>query len=331
MIDNISAAPIELTWEMTHACDLCCIHCSPSTRRRDPRELSTAECKALIDEFERMRICRINIGGGEPTVRPDFWELVDYATAKRIGVTFSTNGIRLTPHAARRIAGNSHIDVRICLDGATEAVNDAVRGTGAYRAAVRAMELLASSGVYGFELSVTVTSQNAGQLDAFKAIADMFGARLRLTRPAGRVSDESHPAADERRMLDDWLCQHDGDVLTGAFFYRSGYGDSPQGSNSGRVMCVIDPLGDVYSCTDHNQFHTGNIRAAGGFEPIWRNSDLFTEPRSQQVSTAYAECIEECGDSALAGVDRIAASKLSQDSSHRRRPVGEYPAVRRSA
>ncbi|MFI6953633.1 mycofactocin radical SAM maturase [Nocardia sp. NPDC050408] len=331
MIDNTSEAPIDLIWELTHACDLSCIHCSSSTPGRDPRELSTAECKALIDELERMRICRIDIGGGEPTVRPDFWELVDYATAKRIGVKFSTNGIRITPHAARRIAGNSHIDVRICLDGATEAVNDAMRGTGAYRAAVRAMELLASSGVYGFELSVTMTSRNIGQIDAFKAIADMFGAQLRLTRPSGRVSDELHPAADQERMLDDWLRQHETDVLTGAFFHLSGYGESSQGSNFGRVMCVIDPVGGVCAFADHNQFHTANIRAAGGFEFIWRNSELLTELRSQQSSTAYTECMDGDGDSALAGVGRIAGSKLSEDYSHRRRPVAEYPAVRRSA
>ncbi len=286
MIDNASesvAAPTCLTWELTHACDLSCIHCSSGTRGRDPRELSTAECKALIDEFERMRICRVDVGGGEPTVRPDFWELVDYSTAKHIGVKFSTNGIRITPHAARRIAGNGDIDVRICLDGATEAVNDAVRGTGAYRAAVRAMELLASSGVYGFELSVAATRHNVGSLDALEAIADMFGARLRLTRllPSGHGWDELHPTADQQWVIDAWLREHD--VLTG---------DS-------RVGCLIDPVGNVFACpfAGHDRFRAGNIRAAGGFEPIRRNSELFTQ--------------------------------LS--SGHRRRAVAEYAAVRRSA
>ncbi|WP_329411584.1 mycofactocin radical SAM maturase [Nocardia vinacea] len=342
MIDNTSetvAAPTCLTWELTHACDLSCIHCSSSSRGRDPRELSTGECKALIDEFERMRICRVDIGGGEPTARPDFWELVDYTTAKHIGVKFSTNGIRITPHAARRIAGNGSIDVQICLDGATEAVNDAVRGTGAYRAAVRAMELLASSGVYGFELSVAVSRHNVGHLDALSAIADMFGARLRLNplRPSGRGTDtwdELHPTADQRRMLDDWLREHDVDGLTGdSFFQLSGYGESLPGSSvhgAGPVMCLIDPVGDVYGLADHDRYRVGNIRAAGGFEPIWHNSELFTELRRPQSSGTYAEHIGGHGDSAPAGIDRLAA-KPSEDYSHRHRPVVEHPAVRRSA
>jgi Na+/H+-dicarboxylate symporter len=44
--------------------------------KRDPRELSTQQCKDIIDELERMQVFYVNIGGGEPTVRPDFWEFM---------------------------------------------------------------------------------------------------------------------------------------------------------------------------------------------------------------------------------------------------------------
>ena len=46
-------APICLTWELTYACNLSCVHCLSSSGRRDPRELSTAECRAVIDELDR--------------------------------------------------------------------------------------------------------------------------------------------------------------------------------------------------------------------------------------------------------------------------------------
>ena len=39
------AAPICLTWELTYACNLACVHCLSSSGRRDPRELTTAECR----------------------------------------------------------------------------------------------------------------------------------------------------------------------------------------------------------------------------------------------------------------------------------------------
>ena len=121
-------APICLTWELTYACNLSCVHCLSSSGRRDPRELATAEAMAVIDTLERMQVFYVNIGGGEPTVRPDFWELVDYATAHHVGVKFSTNGVRLDAAAAARLAASDYVDVQISLDGATREVNDAVRG-----------------------------------------------------------------------------------------------------------------------------------------------------------------------------------------------------------
>ena len=73
-------APICLTWELTYACNLACVHCLSSSGRRDPRELSTEEVMALVDEMAAMQIFYVNIGGGEPMIRPDFYDLVDYAT-----------------------------------------------------------------------------------------------------------------------------------------------------------------------------------------------------------------------------------------------------------
>ena len=77
-------APICLTWELTYAGNHSCVHCLSTSGQSSPRELSTDECKAVIDERERMQVFYVNIGGGEPTVRPDFWELVDYATEHHV-------------------------------------------------------------------------------------------------------------------------------------------------------------------------------------------------------------------------------------------------------
>ena len=111
---------------------------------------------------------------------------------------FSTNGMSITPEVARRLAASDYIDVQISLDGATADVNDAVRGAGSFETATRAMVTSPTRGSRGFKISVVMTRQNVAQLDAFKAIADAFGAQLRITRlrPSGRgadVWDELHP------------------------------------------------------------------------------------------------------------------------------------------
>ncbi|MEV8546489.1 mycofactocin radical SAM maturase [Streptomyces sp. NPDC051572] len=358
-------APICLTWELTYACNLACVHCLSSSGRRDPHELSTAECKAVIDELERMQVFYVNIGGGEPTVRPDFWELVDYATEHHVGVKFSTNGVRITPEVARRLAGSDYVDVQISLDGATAEVNDAVRGPGSYATALRAMRNLADAGFAGFKVSVVMTRQNVGQLDAFKAIADEFGAQLRITRlrPSGRgadVWDELHPTGAQQRELYEWLLARGEGVLTGdSFFHLAGYGESLPGLNlcgAGRVVCLIDPVGDVYACpfAIHDNFLAGNVRAPGGFQRVWQHSELFADLRRPQTGgacrscSAYdscrggcmaakfftglpldgpdPECVKGFGEAALAGVASGSAPRPSLDHSHRERPAsGQGP------
>lgn len=294
-------APICLTWELTYACNLSCVHCLSSSGRRDPRELSTAEAKAVIDELERMQVFYVNIGGGEPTVRPDFWELVEYATAHHVGVKFSTNGVKITPQVAATLAASDYVDVQISLDGATAEVNDAVRGPGSYATAIRAMENLHAAGMRGFKISVVMTRENVGQLDAFKAIADRYEAQLRITRlrPSGRgadVWDELHVTATQQRELYDWLVAHGDGVLTGdSFFHLAAFGDALPGLNlcgAGRVVCLIDPVGDVYACpfAIHEDFLAGSVRDLGGFTGVWRTSELFADLRRPQTGGACTSC-----------------------------------------
>jgi mycofactocin biosynthetic radical S-adenosylmethionine protein MftC len=352
-------APICLTWELTYACNLSCVHCLSSSGRRDPRELTTAQCEAVIDELEAMQVFYVNVGGGEPTVRPDFWHLLEYAVAHQVGVKFSTNGVRITGERAAFLAGTDYVDVQVSLDGATAEVNDRVRGEGSYALAVRALDHLAAAGFRDAKLSVVVTRENVGQLDRFKAIADAYGATLRLTRlrPSGRgadVWDELHPTAEQQRQLYQWLLGAGENVLTGdSFFHLAGYGQSLPGLNlcgAGRVVCLIDPVGDVYACpfAIHDQFRAGNVLAPGGFAGVWRDSGLFRELRSVHSGGACAscgsydacrggcmaakfftglpldgpdpECVHGYGEPALAAAGRR-APRPSQDHSHRIRPV----------
>ncbi|MGH3189709.1 MAG: mycofactocin radical SAM maturase [Streptosporangiaceae bacterium] len=294
-------APICLTWELTYACNLACVHCLSSSGRRDPRELSTAECRAVIDELEVMGVFYVNIGGGEPTVRPDFWDLVSYATEHRVGVKFSTNGVRITPSVASMLAASDYVDVQISLDGATAEVNDAVRGAGSFDMALRAARCLADASFRNFKISVVVTRHNVGQLDAFKVLADSLGAQLRITRlrPSGRgadVWDALHPTAAQQRVVHAWLLAHGENVLTGdSFFHLAGYGQALPGLNlcgAGRVVCLIDPVGDVYACpfAIHEEFLAGNVRLPGGFCAVWRESALFASLRVPSSAGACTSC-----------------------------------------
>ncbi len=293
-------APICLTWELTYACNLQCVHCLSSSGRRDPRELTTEECEAVIDELQRMQVFYINIGGGEPTIRKDFWHLVQYAVDHGVGVKFSTKGSGIDAAVAKRLAKSDYVDVQISIDGADAETNDHVRGEGSFATAVEAMEHLNAAGFEGFKISVVMTRHNIAQVDEFEAMADRYGAQLRLTRfrPSGRGADsweELHPTDQQQRDLYHWLMDRP-DVLTGdSFFHLSALGEALPGLNlcgAGRVVCLIDPVGDVYACPFvlHDEFLAGSVRDEGGFETVWQQSDLFTELREPQSAGACASC-----------------------------------------
>lgn len=293
------AAPICLTWELTYACNLACMHCLSSSGRRDPRELSTQQAMALIDEIAAMQIFYINIGGGEPMIRSDFFAIIEHAVANKVGVKFSTNGSRINAENARRLAGMDYVDLQISLDGVDEATNDAIRGVGSYATARTAMDNLRDAGFGPFKISVVMTRHNVEQLDAYEALAREYGAELRLTRlrPSGRgvdVWDELHPTREQNRQLYQWLLDRP-NVLTGdSFFHLSALGEPLEGLNlcgAGRVVCLIDPVGNVYACpfVIHDEFLAGNVLPAG-FAAVWNESELFQSFRAPSSPGACGSC-----------------------------------------
>jgi mycofactocin radical SAM maturase len=208
---------------------------------------------------------------------------------------------------AARLAASDYVDVQISLDGATAEVNDAVRGPGSFAMAIRALENLADAGFKDAKISVVVTRHNVDQLDEFATLAARYGATLRITRlrPSGRgadVWDELHPTAEQQVQLYDWLVAKGDRVLTGdSFFHLSGLGapGALAGLNlcgAGRVVCLIDPVGDVYACpfAIHDRFLAGNILLDSGFGTgfanVWKNAPLFRELREPQSAGACNSC-----------------------------------------
>jgi mycofactocin radical SAM maturase len=299
-------APICLTWELTYACNLACVHCLSSSGRRDPRELTTAEAKQVLDELHELQVFYINIGGGEPMIRRDFFDIVEHSVSLGIGVKFSTNGTFIGASEARRLAAMDYLDIQISLDGSDAATNDAVRGAGSHATAIRAMDHLRDAGFDGFKISVVVTRRNVDQLDEFLALADDYGAQLRVTRlrPSGRGADswhELHPTDPQQRQIYHWLLAHADRVLTGdSFFHLNALGDGSAAATlpglnmcgAGRVVCLIDPIGDVYACpfVIHDEFRAGSVRDEGGFTDVWRASELFRGLRQPQSAGACASC-----------------------------------------
>ena len=61
---------------------------------------------------------------------------------------------------------------------------------------------------------------------------------------------------------------------------------------AGRIVCCVDPVGEVYACPFMlaPEFSGGNVRQVGGFAGVWRNSPLFAHLRDWQVGGTCRTC-----------------------------------------
>jgi len=127
-----------VAWNITRTCNLKCVHCySNSDAQKYSGELTTDEAKKFIDDCADYKVPVLLLSGGEPLIRPDVFELVEYANKRGIRTTFSTNGTLIDEKTAERIKDLGVGYVGISLDGLGKA-NDEFRGkSGAFEGALK--------------------------------------------------------------------------------------------------------------------------------------------------------------------------------------------------
>src|SRR5436190_6075815 len=222
------SAPMTVTWEITAACNIACVHCLSSSGRRRPRELKTEQALALVDELADMQVFQVHFGGGEPFIYPGIWQVLERCTARGLVMCVSTNGTLITAERARRLKQFDPLYFQVSLDGGTPQTNDSIRGKGVFNRALRGLELLAAEN-HSLTVNSVLTRHSFSELDRLYQIAASFNAKLRVTRlrPSGRgqdVWDQLHPTREQSHEFTAWLCAHP-DVLTAdAFFHLNAFG-----------------------------------------------------------------------------------------------------------
>lgn len=154
-----------VVWNSTRTCNLKCMHCyMESDSKKYQGELTTTEAKQFIDDLAEFKVPVLLFSGGEPLMRPDFFELAAYTVSKGIRPTLSTNGTLITREVAQKIKDIGVGYVGISLDGLRE-VNDKFRGkAGAFQKAMEGIQnCVAVQQRVG--LRFTINSHNLKELD----------------------------------------------------------------------------------------------------------------------------------------------------------------------
>ena len=127
-------------------CNQKCVHCYAAGQTcAEEEELSTAQWKTIIDRCRDACIPQLTFTGGEPTLRPDLPELVEYAAW--FVTRLNTNGIALTPELCRALHDASLDSLQITFYSADEAVHNALVGAQGYASTVAGIENALAAGL----------------------------------------------------------------------------------------------------------------------------------------------------------------------------------------
>lgn len=286
------AAPVNVTWEVTFACNLHCIHCLSNSGPKRNSELNTDECHQVIDSLAAMKIFQLNIGGGEPFMRPDFLELLDYAHQKEIVTCISTNGTLIDKATARQL-DNKLVYIQVSLDGATAASNDTIRGRGSFDKALNALQYLRQRDI-AVSINTVLTRRSFPELDRLVGLAASFGAKLRISRfrPSGRGKQSwARLNVDREQLLkfSQWLSENLAVSTGDSFFSVSTEERRFLGLNmcgACKLTCCLSPSGRVYPCAflQEDEFQAGKL-PEGSFAGIWQNSPVFHSFRRLEIKS----------------------------------------------
>lgn len=106
--------------ELTNQCNLRCRHCYASAREKLENELSLDEVKQLLRELSQVGTVEVEFSGGEPLLRPDLFEIIEYAKGLDFSVVLITNGTLVDRETAKRLGSLGLKHVQVSLDGLKE-------------------------------------------------------------------------------------------------------------------------------------------------------------------------------------------------------------------
>ena len=138
----VSAMTKDGSWH----CNQKCVHCYAAGQTlAEEKELDTAEWKRIIDKCREAGIPQITFTGGEPTMREDLTELIDYS--KWFVTRLNTNGIKLTKDYCRELKKASLDSMQITFYSCDEEIHNKLVGANQYQNTVQGIENAIAEGL----------------------------------------------------------------------------------------------------------------------------------------------------------------------------------------
>ncbi len=181
---NLPRLPLDGSLDLTYRCNNNCLHCwlwlSNSAPQRH-EELSFDEICKLVKDARSMGCQAWTISGGEPMLRPDFSEILNFITLKSVTYKLNTNGTLITPQIAQLLKRKG--EKMVALYGATANVHDRVtRNPGSFEATMRGFSYLKEAGAH-FTVQLVPMQANYFQYTRMLELAESLTPHYRVGAP----------------------------------------------------------------------------------------------------------------------------------------------------
>lgn len=297
------AYPLRMVaWELTRNCNLACLHCRASAANGPHEgELSTGECRKIIDDIVSFSTPTVILTGGEPLMRSDLFEIIEYGQEKGLRLVIAINGTLLDENTAVRLRSSGIRRVSLSIDGKSRGSHDTFRGVkGSFDAVMNAADILRKSGL-PFQVNTTVTALNVNEIDHIYSLARSLGVaawHVFLLVPVGRgkeLKGKELSAGDYEDVLHHLRgIENRGElemkVTCAPHYYRivAEDGGIPQsaGCLAGKSFMFISHRGRAQPC-GYLEVDCGNVRQ-DGVKKVWENSAIFSELRD--LSSYRGKC-----------------------------------------
>ncbi len=196
--DYILADRLNELWIHTNnSCNLTCSHCLVSSSPSADKGLPTETIKRVIDEAAILGTNRFYFTGGEPFMRKDIFELIDYVCGHRNSeLIILTNGTLLKGETIEGLQGfdSKDLKIQISLDGSRPEINDPLRGKGSFGQIVQGIKNIIEAG-YSPTVTTVVTNSNIEDIPETTRLLAQLGVKthhLLWAHRRGRITDNGN-------------------------------------------------------------------------------------------------------------------------------------------
>ncbi len=290
-------------WQITNVCNYNCSYCIfASGPEKINGELNTDEVKSAIDGLKKRNFRHVKFTGGEPFVRKDMADILEYAAGNDFVVDVSTNASLITPEKAQRISDMGLNMIHVSVDGHQRQIHEAVRGEGTYDSTLRGLHNLTEQGVY-VRVGTVLYTQNDSLLEEMVQFCADQGVKevaFSLMQPAGRMAGDyslvTRISSLEIAQSVEQLAEKYEDRIKVRHNLGSVSGNGSSGICPGATKFLyIDNLGRVSPCTWISE-------SAGSYNSdITLKTHSFDEVIHSSPIRAYLEKIDEAGKQGFTG------------------------------